>query len=372
MNNDLLRSCQQYRSQKEMKFLRTGIVTKIGLAFIFFAVLILSLLPKKRKQSNKKAIVYYDNIDTLKSIYTKLHLPSIENKQIRRTFPNLPRLFAKDIAEIWKEDWKLIITNLPFFGSLALRCGQYYSIVRKMEIKTLIVMQEYSYYMSYLTRIMEYEEKQLINIMHGIPGKEASHFRFSRCFVWGEYFKNYYIANHAHPEQFIISGSIYHQVLKQTGCKNDEDIDILYMMQGDTHISADELSETFVVLQQFTSKYKVACKQHPIYSVQNVPKELMVVDGSPTQLICRAKIVLSHHSTSLLDAMVLGKKPLAFTKDDSDGILKFLPQASIVSSKEKLQQTILNILLYPEHVHFIPSAIDDIDAEKVISQVLKG
>ena len=374
MNNDLLRSYQQYRWQQQNGFLRIGILIKIGLSLIFFLLLFASLFPKKRYVFTKKiAIIDYGNTETLRTVYEALSLSTISNQTIRQTLPSLPRLFLKDILKAWQNDWKLVITNLPFLGILALRCGQYYSIIQKNEIQKLIVMQEYSYYMSYLTHILENEGKQLFNIMHGIPGKEASYFRFTRCFVWGEYFKNYYINNHASPKQFIISGSIYHQMLKNKR-PIQEEIDILYMMQGDEDfvIPNDELSETFEILEKISYNFKVACKRHPQYPTQTVPKNLNIIDGSPTQLMHKSKIILSHHSTSLLDAIVLGKHALAFVKRDRESILQFLPHKNIMTTKEMLQTTLLELLSHPNNITDSQFAIDDIDATNVILTTLRN
>lgn len=372
MNNDLLRSYQQYRWQQQNGFLRLSILTKIGLSFIFFLVLLYSLFPRKKISCTKVAIVDYGQTETLRTVYITLDLPSIENKTLRKTLPYLPDIFFKDLLDACSEEWRFVAKNLPFLGVLALRCGQYYGAVQKQQIKNLIVMQEYSYYMSYLTRLLEYEEKHLFNIMHGIPGKEASYFRFTRCFVWGEYFKNYYIANHADPEQFIISGSIYHQSLKDLS-PLEATIDILYMMQGDEDwvISHDELAETFQILEILCSQFKIICKRHPLYPNQFIPPSLSIAEGSPTKLIQNSKIVLSHHSTSLLDALVLGKHPLAFVKRDREDMLHFLPKEAIITTKEMLLTTLL-VLLDHHKMSTIKSVIDNRDASNIILQTLKG
>ncbi len=372
MNNDLLRSYQQYRWQQQNGFLRLSILTKIGLSFIFFLVLLYSLFPRKKISCTKVAIVDYGQTETLRTVYITLDLPSIENNTLRKTLPCLPDIFFKDLRDAWREEWRFVAKNLPFLGVLALRCGQYYGAVQKQQIKNLIVMQEYSYYMSYLTRLLEYEEKHLFNIMHGIPGKEASYFRFTRCFVWGEYFKNYYIANHADPDQFIISGSIYHQMLKNLP-PIEATIDILYMMQGDEEwvISHDELTETFQILETLSPRFTIACKRHPLYPKQTVPPSLSIVEGSPTELMRSSKIVLSHHSTSLLDAIILGKYPLAFVKRDRDNMLRFLPQQAIITTKEILRTTLLTHLSHP-HRPIIASVINNMDAQNIILHTLKG
>lgn len=372
MNNDLLRSYQQYRSQQQSGFLRIGFMTKIGLSFIFFLLLLSSLFSRKKSTFGKTAIINYGNTDSLNSVYKALSFPTIDNQTLRKTLPVLPPVFLKDIIDAWREEWKFIATNLPFLGVLAFRCGQYYGTVQNHKIQKLIVMQEYSYYMSYLTRLMENEGKQLFNIMHGIPGKEASYFRFTHCFVWGEYFKNYYIANYADPIQFIVSGSIYHQILKNLP-PIQETIDILYMMQGDEDwvISHNELTETFEILKKLSSHFKIACKRHPQYPMQAVPDELMIIEGSPTQLMLTSKIILSHHSTSLLDAIILGKRALAFVKRNREGMLQFLPLNNIITSKEMLLYRLQNLLNHPDNETDSQYAIDDADAQNVILSVLK-
>lgn len=368
MNNDLFRSYQQYLWQQQNGFLRLSILIKIGLSFIFFLVLFLSMLPRKKVPCTRTVMINYGQTETLRSVYTTLSFHTIENHSLRKALPFLPNIFLQDLSNMWGKDWKFVVKNLPFLGVIALRCGQYYSTIQEQQIKNLIVMQEYSYYMSYLTRLLEYEGKGLFNIMHGIPGKEACFFRFTRCFIWGEYFKNYYITNHAAPEQFIISGSIYHQMLKNLS-PLEATIDILYMMQGDEDwvVSHDELAETFEILETLCSQFKIACKRHPLYPKQFIPPSLSIAEGSPTELIQNSKIVLSHHSTSLLDALVLGKHPLAYVKRDRDDMLNFLPKEAIIRTKEMLHTILLNRHKRPTTA----SVIDDKDAPSIILQILK-
>lgn len=372
MNSDLFRSYQQYHWQQENGFLPLALRTKIGLILIFIIMLVSALFPRKKTSSHTTAIINYGESDALRPVYTTLSFPTISNHTLRKTFPILPYVFLQDMIQMWRSDWKFVVKNLPFLGILGLRCGQYYSIIHKQQIKNLIVMQEYSYYMSYLTRLLEHEEKHLFNIMHGIPGKEACYFRFTRCFVWGEYFKHYYITNHADPHQFIISGSIYHRMLKKLP-PIESTIDVLYMMQGDEEfvIPSQERLETFEILEKISKKFTVACKRHPQYPNQSVPYNLRVVEGSATELIRISKIILSHHSTSLLDGMILGKHVLAFIKQNRKPMLQFLPDNNIVTTKESLYRSIstyLETLFTPSEISY---ALDDIDAHTVIINTLK-
>jgi len=372
INEDLWNSYRQFDLQIKSQFHRIPYYQKILLSLILFALLPSVFFSKKSSHPNKKAILHYGNTEAWNTIYAAVDAEQYDYKIIRKLIPIIPKLFIHDLLDAFKYDWRFVLKHLYFFGFMALRVGQYYRFIQNRNLGILIVMQEYSPYMRYLTRVLESENKKLFNIMHGIPGKESSYFRFTRCFVWGEYFKNYYIHNHAHPDQFVISGSPYHQMLKQNRCIADEDIDILYMMQGEKHVSNDEITDTFDVLKNFVTEYRVVCKQHPVYPVKHVPEWIELVDEAPGKLLCRSKIILSHHSTALLDAMVLNKQVIAFTKVDRKEILHFLPSKAILTTKENLNEYLSKILIRDTDIAPLNCAIDDVNVKSVFAAYLGG
>ena len=373
MHEDLLNACLQFDRRVEMGLYRLAFHRKLLLIVLFFVVLPTVLFTRPRRDGERTVQLHYGETEAWRAIYDGVGVPEYDYGLIRKLLPVLPRVFATDIWTALRHDWKFVARYLPFFGLLALRVGQHYRFARKHRVRTLIVMQEYSPYMRYLTRIMEYEERSLVNIMHGIPGGEAAYFRFTRCFVWSEYYKNFYIANHADPGQFVVIGSFYHQKIGKAGCRVDEDIDLLYMMQGETHVPLKEREAVFALIQSIAPRYRVVCRQHPVYKIRELPPDLFISTDSPMELICRSRIVLSHHSTALLDALVLKKAVIAYTGSDKTSVVAFLPKTFAVTGvdalKERLDGLLCGTLVQqrPEHIF----AIDDLDSRQIVRTHLK-
>ncbi|PTB86936.1 hypothetical protein C9925_02035, partial [cyanobacterium G8-9] len=213
----------------------------------------------------------------------------------RYYFPKLPWIFVKDIGILLIKEPLFFMQNLYFIGALSLKISHYNHMIHKHHINYLIVFQEYSFYSSYLTRIMENNEGRVYNIQHGIPGDTYSFFRFSKCFIWGEYYKKKYIQNKAFSSQFILSGSIFHDsiVIK----KKKEYIDILYIMQGYVGNTEDILS-ILLLLEKLSAQYTVRILQHPRHKI-SIPYNLVEYEGQIIEGIQCSEVILSQYSTAI-------------------------------------------------------------------------
>jgi len=368
INVDLMRSYNQYKKHQEVGHIEIRIFQRIMLSILFFLLMPLSFLKwiytilLRRTTSRKLYVFPFTNTEPMKTILEGLS--QINNSVIiiyPKAFFVFPSILLKDFSNSLINNPLWTIRNLDFFGALALKVSQYYGYKLKYNISILMVFQEYSFYSSYLTRIFENEKGSLYNIMHGIPGKEASYFRFTKCFVWGEYFRTYYIRNKAERSQFVISGSIYHTKL-QSGSKSiDDSYKIIYALQGDTYGDIKYIQETFEVLKQVqkVSNIKIAVKPHPIYSNKDrIPKEFDVIELSPMESITKTKLVISHFSTIFLDAKVMGKQILAFLPEDKKELVAYLDRREIAFDKIELYDKIIVALMEYETEQFSSEIID--------------
>ena len=350
INDDLMRSYNQYIKQQEIGHLKINLFKKLLLSLLFFVLLplgILKIFYIKIKKNSKLFIFPFGNKEPMKTIVSELE--NLTNSEIviyPKAFYTFPYLLLKDFIYTLFTHPLWTIRNLDFFGALSLKISKYYGYKVKYGISKLLLFQEYSFYSSYLTRIFENEDGGLYNLMHGVPGKEAAYFRFSKCFVWSTYFKNYYIGNKANEEQFIIVGSIFHSLLyKNTkNISNTLKYDILYAMQGDTYGDDSYLKEVFEVLEKLyqTKKVKIAIKPHPIYNNKiNIPKNFDLIELSPQEAILQSNLILSHFSTILLDAKIMNKNVLAFLPEKKLHLVDYLDEREISFYKNDLYDKII-------------------------------
>ncbi len=356
--SDLKRSYYQYLYHIKNGHLNLNIFQKLSLSFIFFLIMVLSFVCSffcsfDFKKNKNYYVIDHSDIDPHKSIKKELckenFIKPIKISNIY--FPILPIFFYKEIFE----NLKFYIKVLPFLGAISIKISKYYFLYHKHNIKVLIVFQEYSFYMSYLTYILENSGAQLFNMMHGIPGKEASFFRFSKCFVWGNYYKKFYLSNHADEKQFVIAGSIYHKYLfSRINSTIPNDYDVVYFMQGADAVRSDELNDVLATLNALSKKYKVAIKQHPMYKI-NINTHLEVIETSNIiDIINKTKVIVSHFSTALLDSKIMGKISISYSKKDRSHMTSFLTTDEIINSKESLF-SFLSITL---DRNILPSSID--------------
>ena len=353
INDDLMRSYKQYIKQQEIGHLKINFSKKLLLSLLFFILLplgILKLFYMNTKKNSKLFIFPFGNKEPMKSIISELK--NLNNSEIiihPKAFYIFPFLLLKDFIGTLFTYPLWTIRNLDFFGALSLKVSKYYGYKVKYEMSKLLLFQEYSFYSTYLTRIFEHEQGGLYNLMHGIPGKEAAYFRFTKCFVWSEYFKTYYIENKSEEEQFLIVGSIFHSQLFNS-IENIPFVpmyDILYAMQGDTYGDKKYVKEVFNVLEKLyeKKKMKIAIKVHPIYhNYIDIPKIFEVINLSPKEAILESNLILSHFSTMLLDAKVLNKHVLAFLPEEKLHLVGYLNINEVVVTKDDLYNKIMFLL----------------------------
>jgi len=375
-NNDLMRSYNQYIKQQKLGHINIHFVQRILLSFIFiFSFILLGInlfFIYSKKKVNKTLFVFpFNNKEPMGSIITELR--KLNHSRIivyPKALPIFPLLLLKDFLYLLctKPLWTL--RNLDFFGALSIKVSKYYGYKKKYAISKLLLFQEYSFYSSYLTYIFESEDGSLYNLMHGIPGEEASYFRFSKCFVWGEYFKNYYILNNAEKNQFIIVSSIYHAKLKMQKNSSMAVYDIIYALQGDRYSDITSTKIVLDVLQQVQRDFglKVAVKQHPIYpSSVPIPSKFLEIDISPFDSIFSSKMLISHFSTMLLDAKVLDKKVLAFLSKEQKGMVAYLDNNEVVFDKNELYKEIVTLFNTTKGMKLSKNIIDfDLNTVEII------
>ncbi len=368
--SDIERCLKQFRKHEQLNYLILSPLLKIILGITFFILLPFTLFELFKKRAMDKKSIYiidYDDNEPFRSIkFSIKEVKGFTFIPIKRNYiPRLPSIFLKDVWLILMTKPIFLIKNLDFFGALAWKISKYYALICKYNIHHLIVFQEYSFYSSYLTRVLELDGGKLFNIQHGIPGKTYSYFRFSKMFIWGEYFKEVYIENGADKNQFIITGSIVHSSIKNKLTRDDY-IDILYIMQG----NQDEMDDVFHTLEKLSEKYIVKYIQHPRHFVQ-VNTKLQECNLDIWSAIIQSKRVVGHFSTALLDARWLGKRVIAYPKKDIQEYVSYLSKENIVYNKEDLLKALTKPLTKESTLDTYCIATEDNPVIKIKEEINK-
>jgi len=360
---DLERSFLQYKEHIKLGFLNLNFFKNFSLIIMFLLLLpttFLNIFFIKKSKKSKIFVLHISNAEPYNSIYNSLKQNALFTfvQKSKWQYPILPTLLVKDMFQLLKSQPAMFLTNLVFFAALAWKISRYYGLIKKHSIKNLLVFQEYSFYSSYLTRVLENEGKNLYNVMHGVPNDICCYFRFSKCFVWGEHYKDKYLLNHAEPTQFVISGSIFHSFLPQRDTTKEE-IDILYVAQGYVGGRTDT-TDIFEVLTELSLKYKVRVLQHPRNKI-NIPNTLEEYHGNIIDAIQKSKIILSGYSTALLDSTYMGKNAIAYIGDETHlrKYVSYLPHQNIIEQKEELEPTITKLLDSSDLIELSKKYIDD-------------
>ena len=352
VNEDLLRSYRQYVKQKEMGHLRLNTLHKIFLALLFIPTGITNLVKvyyailRKGDEENQLFIFPFNSHEPMKTIVKALSRSKHSKVIVRPRAPMIaPLLLYRDfIICLMDRPW-WTIRNLDFFGALALKVAQYYGYKVKYHIKYLMLFQEYSFYSSYLTHVFEDEEGALYNLMHGMPGEEASFFRFSKCFIWGEYFEQFYLKHGADAKQFVVVGSLFHQYLMKEKGNYEIKFDIVYALQGESYSNTKYTRVMIGLLESLQNELRIniAIKPHPRYH-ESIQTSLEIISMSPIEAIGSTKMIVGQFSTMLLDAKIAGKKVFAFLPEEKKSLVEYLDADEIAFEASDAYNKIKNLM----------------------------
>lgn len=354
INQDFQRSFYQYKIHKDIKHINITILNKLILSciWLFYVPLVVtklfySLLHKHCSRKKRVIVFDFNSKEPMKTILSELDtLENIEIIKNPKSLPVFPLILLKDFISSLCTQPLWTLKNLDFFGALSIKISIYYGYKVKYNLNNLTLFQEYSFYSSYLTRVFEYENGSLYNLMHGIPGEEASFFRFTKCFVWGDYFKNYYINNMAESSQFIVAGSIFHTKLKSLKVNTTERYDIIFALQGSQYSNRKYTEKIFSLLNHLHDdlNLKIAVKPHPQYEDDISNIKFDILETSPYEAIYSGKLIISQFSTMLLDAKSIGKKVFSFLPFNQKKLVGYLNEDEIAFTYLDAYMKIMKII----------------------------
>ena len=297
------RSFFQYKAQMKLKgFWITFFINlaSVPLFFVYF------LKPSKRVRSALRAdAVFVKDGGVNDNILPRSLCREFETLESEAKEGN--RLRSKDRGYILK-----LLLRHPLSWHFALKAEikimRYRWFIDLYQPKALIVHNEYSFTSSLLTDFCNRNGVELINVMHGekLYYIGVSFFKFNRCYVWSEFYRDLLCELRAERDQFIIElpPSLIFSVADV-----QKYADYTYYLQNQTGESLKGIIDN---LKYLAGKgEKVVIRPHPRFTNQDELKRYVsdcsieIEDGKTVTIersIQRTKNVISMFSTVLLQA----------------------------------------------------------------------
>ena len=301
------RSFFQYKAQMKIKGFWVALcvnVVSIPLAVLYF------FKPSKKLVEASQ----YDAVFVMDGGVNEKILPVSLYKEFQNMGTNRvegSRLRFKDRLYILK-----VLLKHPFSWHFILKCTmkmmRYRWLIDLYRPKALIVHNEYSFTSSLMTDFCNKNGIELINVMHGekLFNIRDSFFKFNRCYIWNDFYKELFVELRADSEQFIVEVPPSLLFEKQA-C--EKTVDYTYYLQAQGGKALETVVSFLKKLQG--QGYEVAVRPHPRYTNMDSLNEYIgdsEIEVEPSRAfsiedsILRTKNAISIYSTVLQQAYFNG------------------------------------------------------------------
>ena len=177
--------------------------------------------------------------------------------------------------------------------------------------RAFIVSEEYSYTSSLLTEYCHQLGAEHINVMHGekLFYIRDSFFRFDRCYIWNELYRDLFVSLRAEPTQFCVELPPSLRPWSANGI--DKTVDYTYYLQNESEKELGRIAASLHKLQ--AAGYTVAVRPHPLYSdkkaVEGLFADFIIENCVAIDIktsILRTRHVVARYSTVLYQAYLNG------------------------------------------------------------------
>jgi hypothetical protein len=172
-----------------------------------------------------------------------------------------------------KQDLKWFFNNIAikypiyplFLLKVFIRMTQYRYLIQYYKPSAIAVYNEYSSSSSAMTKFCHDNNVSHFNYMHGekIWYIRDSFFKYDRCYVWSEHYKNLFIDLRADKNQFRIE--IPQEFLDTTSAtSNYKNVDYCYYLANESHNQIKLIFENLSIIK--SRGYSVRVRIHPTWS----------------------------------------------------------------------------------------------------------
>lgn len=271
--DDIERSYFQYKCQ--MQLLGKNVHFLLNFASFFLSLFYLFRFVINFKSESSTVNETWQNAFFITDGKPKNILP----KDLSNKFPEIYYGEITHTLNLNVQDRKFIfniIKRYPFSWHFIFKCllkvAMYSSIIDRKKVKALIVCSEYTFTSSLLTSYCETRNVEHINIMHGekLFYIRDSFFRFHKCYIWDDFYKQLFIQLRANPDQFTVA-------LPESINFVDSDIiekkyDFTYYLGGEQESDLLAINNSLVKLSN--KGFEISIRPHPRYTDLNLVNKI--------------------------------------------------------------------------------------------------
>lgn len=291
----------QYKCQMKMN----GIFTKTLMNIASFPM---SLLYWFKHSSNtggveKKDAIFFrdgkpDNIlpNSLKDEYTLIEATPVDGFMLT----DYDKRYIKNLIKRYPLSWHFVLKCM-------IKIGKYRFAIEKYSPEAIIVCAEYSFTSSVLTDYCRALGIKHIDVMHGekLYYMRDSFFKFDRCYVWDDYYRNLLSSLKADSEQFIVE--IPDSLKFSNEAVKEDKYDYTYYLAAENDEILEKISQSLKLLTDCGKR--IAVRPHPRYSNMDSVKKFFyfadIEDGSNVSIeksLMQTGAAVSLYSTVLNQA----------------------------------------------------------------------
>ena len=336
-NTYFLRSYCQYLCQKKIYKQNYRFLNFLSFFIIQFIMTFFRFSKKNIIKKEKMDIIYFGIEKTIPKKFLNYRIKKLENSFF---------LSEKDIKYFKNDILKKSKRQYYFALKILLKIASYRYNIEKYSPRIFLVTSEYSWTSSLLTEFCEKNKIFHINDMHGDKSYyiRDSFFKFHRCYVWDEHYKNIFCELKAFEKQFkIIEYSSFIPKIEKK-----EKVYNTYYLQADETV--EDINKIIKILKGLEIKtgYIGKIRSHPIYTskriIKSIPVEMLDLEENIYNSIEISNYIISKTSTVLYEAYIMGSNNIIIddiTQDKRNyDYLKELKWITISKSHQRLSQII--------------------------------
>lgn len=310
-SNDFERSYKQFRGRHLFYHKWKEVIVEIGSFFVLPFYIIYGLV---EFLFNRKPIDKKDAVGDFTK-FEEIIPQSLRNEfSIDNTVWGGGRMLSfSDIGIIWKLFTLYPIPCLVLKNAIKLSYYRY--VINKYKPRAIIVHNEASYTSSISTLLCERNGVQHINVMHGekIFYIGDGYFRFTRCYVWNEYYKNLFIEMNAEANQFIVEVPPSFKIDSKKYYREDAFADFKYYLQNFTEEEIKNIIDSLAFVKRLgkTIKFRPHPRGHNLELLKKYVKETDIEYPSEVSIlesISSMDCAVGSFSTVMNQAYYSGKK----------------------------------------------------------------
>lgn len=229
---------------------------------------------------------------------------------------------------------KLIVRHLfntYFVLKNIIKVASYYYMIHRFSVRAIITFNEFAFTSSISTLYCSRYGVRHINVMHGekLFYIRDSFFRFDKCYVWSEYYKELFLSLRAEKSQFIIEQPPMFKIDIERYYKKEAYADYKYYLA--VYTKEQILSIVKSMNDLIDKGYTIKLRPHPSYSdiemLENVVDKSLIEYSSEVPIlvsVANMRGAIGSYSTVLNQAYNIGKEVILdnITYNDEFQLLK--------------------------------------------------